>query len=46
MEQGLAIDEQVGIKTSLKREVQRESGEDQSPPTAGAAERAAVPSSE
>ena len=45
MEQGLALDKLVGVKTSIEREEQGESGEDQSPPTAGAAGRAAVPPS-
>ena len=43
MEQGLALDEQVEMKPSIEREAQAESGGDQSPPTAGAAVRAAVP---
>ena len=47
MKQGLALDELVGMKTSLEREAQGGSVGDQLPPTAGAAERAAVaPSSE
>ena len=45
MEQGLALDEQVEMKPSIEREAQAESGGDQSPPTAGAAEKAAVPPS-
>ena len=43
LEQGLALDELVGTKAILEREAQWESGGDQSPPTAGAAERDAVP---
>ena len=45
LEQGLALDELVEMKTSIECEVQRESGGDQSPPTAGAARRASVPPS-
>ena len=45
MEQGLALIELVEIKTTIEREAQGASGGDQSPPTAGAAGRAAVPSS-
>ena len=47
MEQGVALDELVEMKTSIECDAQRESGGDQSPPTVGAAGRAAVsPSSE
>ena len=45
MEQGLALIELVEIKTTIEREAQGASGGDQSPPTAGAAGRAAVPPS-
>ena len=37
------LDELVGMRTSPEREAQRESGGHQSPPTAGAAWRGAVP---
>ena len=43
LEQGLALHELVGMETSFEREVQGESGGDQSPPTADAAWRDAVP---
>ena len=46
LEQGLALDELVEMKTSIERRAQGESSGDQSPPTEGAAGRAAVPSSE
>ena len=47
LEQGLALDEVVGMKTSIERGAQGESGGHQSPPTEGVARRAAVsPSSE
>ena len=45
MEQGLALDQLIEIKTRLEGEAQGESGGDQSPSTAGAAGRAAVPPS-
>ena len=45
LEQGLALDELVEVKTSIEREAQGESSGEQSPPTAGAAGRAAVPPS-
>ena len=45
MEQGLALDELVEMKTSIEHEAEGESGGDQSPPTAGAAGRAFVPPS-
>ena len=45
LEQGLLLDELVEMKTSIEREAQGESDGDQSPPTAGAAEKAAVPPS-
>ena len=45
MEQGLALEELVEIKTSIERGAQGESGGDQSPPTEGAAGRTAVPPS-
>ena len=45
MEQGLALDELVEMKTSIERGAQGESGGVQSPPTEGAAGRAAVPPS-
>ena len=43
LEQGLALDELVEMKTSIEGEAQGESGGHQSPPTAGAAWRGAVP---
>ena len=43
LEQGLALDELLGMKVSLERGVQTESGGKQSLPTAGAAERDAAP---
>ena len=43
MEQGLDVNVLVEMKTSNEREAQGGSGGDQSPPTAGAAGRAAVP---
>ena len=45
LEQGLALDELVEMKTSIERRAQGESSGDQSPPTEGAAGRAAVPPS-
>ena len=45
LEQGLALDELVEMKTSIERGTQRKSGGHQSPPTGGAAGRAAVPPS-
>ena len=45
LEQGLALDELVEMKTSIERGVQGESGGDQSQPTEGAAGRVAVPPS-
>ena len=42
MEQGLALDELLGMQTNLEREAQEGSGGEQSPPTSGAAERDAV----
>ena len=45
LQQGLALDEMVDMKTSIERGAQGESGGDQSPPTEGAAGRAAVPPS-
>ena len=45
LEEGHVLDELVEIKTSIEREAQGESDGDQSPPTAGAAVRAAVPPS-
>ena len=47
MEQGLALDELVEMKTTIERETQGEPDGDQSKPTDGAARTAAVlPSSE
>ena len=43
MEQRLALNELVEMKTSIERGAQGESGGDQSPPTTDAAGRAAVP---
>ena len=43
LEQGLTLDELVGMKASLEREAQQESGGERSPPTTGAAGRDAVP---
>ena len=45
LEQGLALDELVEMKTSIERGAQGESGGDQSPPIEGAPGRAAVPPS-
>ena len=48
LEQGLALDQLVEMKTSIERGergAQGESGGDQSPPTEGVARRAAVPPS-
>ena len=45
LEQGLALEELVEMKTSIERGAQGESGGDQSPPTEGATGRAAVPPS-
>ena len=45
LEQGLALEELVEMKTSIERGAQGESGGDQSPPTEGAEGRAAVPPS-
>ena len=45
LEQGLPVEELVEMKTSIERGAQGESGGDQSPPTEGAARRAAVPPS-
>ena len=45
MEQGLALEELVEIKTSIERGAQGESGGDQSPPTEGVTGRAVVPPS-
>ena len=45
LEQGLALDELVEMKTIIECGAQGESGGDQSPPTEGAAGRAAVPTS-
>ena len=44
-EQGIVLDELVEMKTSIEREAQGEFSGDQSPPTAGAAGRAALPPS-
>ena len=44
-EQGLALKELLGMKTSHEREAQGESGGQQSQPTVGAARRDAVPPS-
>ena len=46
LNQGLALDALVEMKTSIEHEAQGEPGGDQSPPTAGAAGKAAIPSSE
>ena len=43
LEQGLALDELFGMKTSIEGEARGESGGHQSPPTAGAAWRDAIP---
>ena len=43
LEQGLALDELVGIKTSRKREAHGDFRGDQSPPTASVVSRGAVP---
>ena len=43
LEQGLALDELVEMKTSIERGAQGESGGDHSPSTEGAAGRDAVP---
>ena len=45
LEQGLAFDELVEMKTSIERGAKGESGGAQSPPTEGAAGRATVPPS-
>ena len=45
LEQGPALGQLLGMKTSLEREAQGESRGEQPPPTASAAGRAAVPSS-
>ena len=45
MEQGLALDELVEMKTSIERGAQGESGGDQSPPSEGAVGTVAVPPS-
>ena len=45
LEEGLPLDELLGMKNCLEREVQGETGGEQPQPTAGAAGRAAVPSS-
>ena len=45
LEQGLALEEMVEMKTSIERGTQEESGGDQSPPTEGAAGWGAVPPS-
>ena len=45
MEQGLALDEVLRLKTSLEREAQGESGGEHPQPTAGAAGTAAMPPS-
>ena len=43
LEEGLALDELVEMKTSIEGEAQGEFGGHQSPPTAGAAWKSAVP---
>ena len=45
MEQGLALEELVEMKTRFERGAQGEPGGEQSPPTEGAARSAAVPPS-
>ena len=45
LENGLALNELVEMKTSIEGEAPRESGAYQSPPTVGLAEKAAVPPS-
>ena len=45
LDQGLALDVLVEMKTSIERGAQRKSGGHQSPPTGGATRRAAVPPS-
>ena len=45
LEQGLALEELVEMKTSIERGAQGESGGDQSPPTESVTGRAAAPPS-